>query len=139
MISHHRKLECMVLPTNSQCPFCDIEENRIILSNDSAIAFHDTFPLTAGHALVVPRWHVRSLYDLPLNAQSRLWDLVREVRASALKSGAEAVNIGLNDGAVAGQTLDHAHVHVIPRRAGDCPDPRGGIRQMFPAKARYWE
>ena len=127
------------MPTNSQCPFCDIEENRIILSNDSAIAFHDTFPLTAGHALVVPRWHVRSLYDLPLNAQSRLWDLVREVRASALKSGAEAVNIGLNDGAVAGQTLDHAHVHVIPRRAGDCPDPRGGIRQMFPAKARYWE
>ncbi len=127
------------MPTNSQCPFCDIEENRIILSNESAIAFHDTFPLTAGHALVVPRWHVRSLYDLPLNAQSRLWDLVREVRASALKSGAEAVNIGLNDGAVAGQTLDHAHVHVIPRRAGDCPDPRGGIRQMFPAKARYWE
>jgi diadenosine tetraphosphate (Ap4A) HIT family hydrolase len=48
-------------------------------------------------------------------------------------------NIGVNDGAVAGQTVPHLHIHLIPRYAGDQQDPRGGVRWLFPEKARYWE
>jgi diadenosine tetraphosphate (Ap4A) HIT family hydrolase len=50
----------------------------------------------------------------------------------------DAFNIGLNDGPAAGQTVDHVHVHVIPRYAGDVPDPRGGVRWVIPGKADYW-
>jgi diadenosine tetraphosphate (Ap4A) HIT family hydrolase len=48
------------------------------------------------------------------------------------------MNIGTNIGAAAGQTVEHAHIHVIPRRDGDVRDPRGGIRWVIPEKARYW-
>lgn len=48
------------------------------------------------------------------------------------------MNIGLNDGQAAGQTVTHAHIHVIPRRHGDVPDPRGGVRWVIPSKAAYW-
>ena len=76
---------------------------------------------------------------MPLEAQADVWKLVRAVRQQLFELEVEAFNIGVNDGAAAGQTIDHAHVHVIPRRAGDCPDPRGGIRLIIPDKARYWD
>lgn len=50
----------------------------------------------------------------------------------------DGYNIGINDGAAAGQTIAHLHIHLIPRYAGDQPDPRGGVRWIFPAKADYW-
>lgn len=50
----------------------------------------------------------------------------------------DAFNIGVNDGLAAGQTVEHAHVHIIPRRKGDVPDPRGGIRWIIAEKAKYW-
>jgi diadenosine tetraphosphate (Ap4A) HIT family hydrolase len=53
------------------------------------------------------------------------------------KVGPDAVNIGINDGPAAGQTVPHLHVHIIPRRAGDVDDPRGGVRGVIPGKARY--
>lgn len=121
------------------CPFCNVAHDRIVLSNDTAVAVRDAFPLTSGHTLVVPRTHVGSLYDLPPESQVDVWELVRSVRQKLFESGVEAFNIGVNDGAAAGQTIDHAHVHVIPRRTGDVPDPRGGIRLILPPKARYWE
>ena len=51
----------------------------------------------------------------------------------------DGFTIGVNDGLAAGQTVDHAHIHVIPRRTGDVPDPRGGIRWIVADHARYWE
>jgi diadenosine tetraphosphate (Ap4A) HIT family hydrolase len=53
--------------------------------------------------------------------------------------GIKGMNIGMNIGATGGQTVEHAHIHVIPRREGDVDDPRGGIRWVLPDKARYWE
>ncbi len=50
-----------------------------------------------------------------------------------------AYNIGVNDGPAAGQTVPHLHVHLIPRYAGDDADPRGGVRRIFPKKAKYWK
>ncbi len=54
------------------------------------------------------------------------------------KHSPDGFNIGVNDGEAAGQTIDHAHLHIIPRYSGDVPDPRGSIRDVIPERATYW-
>lgn len=123
----------------TSCPFCELRSSRITATSEYAIAFRDEFPLTEGHTLVVPRQHVDSIYALPAEVHVDLWALVMEVRRSLAKElNVNAFNIGVNDGIAAGQTIDHAHIHVIPRRPGDVDDPRGGIRHVIPGKASYW-
>ena len=95
--------------------------------------------MTQGHTLVVPRRHVASIYELPADDQVALWALVGETRQRLQEDlQPDGFNIGLNDGEAAGQTILHAHIHVIPRRNGDVGDPRGGVRWIIPEKARYW-
>jgi diadenosine tetraphosphate (Ap4A) HIT family hydrolase len=121
------------------CPFCRLEKSRILLENESAIAFYDAFPVADGHTLIVPKRHFASLFDLPEEEQESLWRLVALVRGRLMAElKPDGFNIGLNDGTAAGQTVLHAHVHVIPRRNGDVPDARGGIRWIIPNKAAYW-
>ncbi|MHB1035024.1 MAG: HIT family protein [Pirellulales bacterium] len=125
------------MPLN--CPFCNLDPPRVLLENEFGIAISDGFPVSNGHTLVVPRRHLTSLFDLPAEDQSALWRLVAEVRAKLqAEFHPEAFNIGINDGQAAGQTVAHAHIHVIPRYSGDVADPRGGIRWAVPNKARYW-
>lgn len=85
--------------------------------------------------LVVPRRHVGSIYEPSSAEQAVIWELVGNVREQLAPDG---FNIGVNDGLAAGQTVMHAHVHIIPRWEGDVPDPRGGIRWVIADKARYW-
>lgn len=121
------------------CPFCHLEKSRITLENDCAVAFADAFPVAEGHMLVVPRRHVASLFDLPEGDQAALWRLVAQIRDNLVsKLKPDGFNVGVNDGAAAGQTISHAHIHVIPRRKGDMDDPRGGVRWVLPNKAKYW-
>ena len=123
----------------SYCPFCCLEESRILLESEFALAFLDAFPITQGHMLVVARRHVASLFDLPEEEQAAVWKLVALVRERMMTDRKpDGFNIGVNDGAAAGQTVMHAHVHVIPRRRGDVADPRGGVRWVVPGKAPYW-
>jgi diadenosine tetraphosphate (Ap4A) HIT family hydrolase len=123
------------------CPFCDrIERGEHAAASQHAVAVGDDYPLTRGHTLVLPRRHVASIYDLPQAEQADVWALVAQVRSQLAKEYSPAgFNIGLNDGAAAGQTIDHAHVHVIPRYDGDVPDPRGGVRWIIPERAPYWD
>jgi diadenosine tetraphosphate (Ap4A) HIT family hydrolase len=124
----------------TDCPFCDLPPDRILRSGLHARALRDAFPVTPGHTLVVPTRHVASLYDLPPEEQAALWELAGEVRADLVAShDPDGFNIGVNDGEAAGQTVGHAHIHVIPRYGGDVEDPRGGIRWVVPEKAVYWE
>lgn len=121
------------------CPFCAaMAERHFTLGNTVAAAILDGFPLTEGHTLVVPHLHVPDLFQLGAADQAELWALVAEVTARMRAGGADGVNVGLNVGPAAGQTIGHAHVHVIPRRHGDQPDPRGGVRWIFPERAAYW-
>lgn len=123
----------------SRCPFCEIATESLVARNAAAIAFSDRFPVTEGHTLVVPLAHVVSIFDLSADELAALWQLVAEVRAAlAQQHRPDAFNIGVNDGQAVGQTVMHAHVHVIPRYAGDAADLRGGIRAIIPEKARYW-
>ena len=121
------------------CPFCTLPRERVWLESGSAIALLDAYPVSIGHALVIPRRHAASLFDLTAEEQHELWSHVRVVRnalAEAHRPG--GFNIGTHDGKAAGQTVGHAHIHVIPRYPGDVADPRGGLRWVIPAKARYW-
>ncbi|MCL7937743.1 MAG: HIT domain-containing protein, partial [marine benthic group bacterium] len=93
-----------------------------------------------GHCLVLPRAHVGSLWDLSLDEQLEVWNLVAEARdLLAGRHAPDGFTVGVNDGLAAGQTIPHAHVHVIPRHLGDVSDPTGGLRGILPHKARYWE
>src|SRR5688572_1763566 len=121
------------------CPFCSPPADRLLVEHPTAFAMLDGYPVSDGHALIVPRRHVRSVFDLGVDEQAALWSLVGDVRQLLSDRHHPAgFNIGLNDGRAAGQTIDHAHIHVIPRYDGDVPDPRGGVRFVIPHRARYW-
>ena len=123
----------------SECPFCTLLPARRWIENATAIALEDHYPISPGHTLVVPRRHVESIFDLAPAEMRDLGVLVVEARRrlkEMLKP--DGFNVGVNDGPGAGQTVMHAHVHVIPRFRGDVPDPRGGVRWVLPGKARYW-
>jgi diadenosine tetraphosphate (Ap4A) HIT family hydrolase len=129
------------------CVFCDLlgaqhQGERLVAGNKHAAALRDGFPVSDGHTLIVPRRHVQSVFELAGEEQQDVWNLVAEVRdrlRSSLNLPPDAFNVGPNDGLDAGQTVMHAHVHVIPRYKGDMPDPRGGIRWVLPRKANYWK
>lgn len=121
------------------CHFCHLEKSRIRVESEFAVAFLDGFPVTQGHTLVIPKRHVASLFELPEMEQAEVWKLVAQVRAMLVgELRPDGFNVGINDGTAAGQTVMHAHVHVIPRRQGDVADPRGGVRWIVPSKAKYW-
>lgn len=127
-----------VLEEVPKCVFCNIEENepdRVIASNELAIAIFDGFPVSPGHALVFPRRHVESYFDLSAEDLEAIQELIT---IAAGKTKADGYNIGVNEGRAAGRTVDHVHFHVIPRYIGDVPDPRGGVRWVIKDKADYW-
>lgn len=129
----------MNAPMSAPCPFCTIADADVLLANEHAVAFYDAFPISLGHSLVIPKLHVGSIFELPVEVQAAMWSLVSEVRLLLVEAHRPtSFNMGVNDGPVAGQTVPHAHVHLIPRYEGDVADPRGGIRWIIPAKADYW-
>lgn len=129
------------MSTNSPCPFCErVAAGGAEPGNAHAVAFPDGFPVSPGHTLVVPRRHCRGLFDLNADEYAAVWRLAREVRDTLdERFHPDGFNMGANDGAAAGQTVPHAHVHVIPRFGGDVADPRGGVRWVIPGRAAYWE
>ena len=122
------------------CPFCRIDPADVVLANEHALAFYDRFPVTPGHALVVPRRHFASFFEATPEERTALFELLGRVRELLLKERApDAFNVGINDGVAAGQTVMHLHLHLIPRYAGDTEDPRGGVRWIMPVKAPCWK
>jgi len=128
--------------TNKNCLFCDIQstdQQRIIAESNLAYVIRDGFPVTDGHTLFIPKRHVKDYFELvpaEINAINLLMSkqrLLLQVQDSKI----EGFNIGMNCGEVAGQTIFHCHVHLIPRRKGDVENPRGGIRHVIPSKAFY--
>jgi diadenosine tetraphosphate (Ap4A) HIT family hydrolase len=111
----------------SQCELC--ERHDVLLENALAYVRHDNNSLSRGHVLVIPKRHVASFFDMTAEEQSAVLVLLREIQASIQKQHApDGYNIGVNVGKAGGQSRMHVHLHLIPRYAGDVPDPRGGIR-----------
>jgi ATP adenylyltransferase len=116
-----------------------MDPSRVLAGNGTAFAIRDAHPVTPLHTLVLPRRHVPTYFDLIPQETAAVDDLLRQIREDILKADTtvEGFNIGINVGATAGQTILHCHVHLIPRRRGDVPDPWGGVRAIIPGKARY--
>jgi diadenosine tetraphosphate (Ap4A) HIT family hydrolase len=122
------------------CVFCtELVLHHEVEVRGTAAAFPDEFPVSQGHTLIVPRRHVVDLFDLSDTELGDIWQLLKSVRQrlGEADSAIRGYNIGVNNGAVAGQTVPHAHVHVIPRRPGDTDDPRGGVRGVIPHQMSY--
>lgn len=126
--------------TGTDCLFCQwVMQKTAVATIGTMMAHHDGNPVTHGHLLIIPRRHVQDWFSL--TKQENI-DCVKLIRALAdqIRNDDESVtgfNIGTNIGASAGQTIFHAHVHLIPRRDGDCPDPRGGVRGVIDGKRIY--
>lgn len=124
---------------HSSCPFCNLSHASIVRENVHAIAILDGFPVSPGHTLIVPKRHVASLFEASGEEREALLSLLADARELLVKERkVDGFNIGINDGAAAGQTVMHLHIHLIPRYLGDVADPRGGVRWIFPDKAAYW-
>ena len=123
----------------TECLFCNIPKERIIAENEYAYAIHDGFPVTERHSLIVPKRHVSEYFGLTNDELIGCDSLLRTVREEILAAddSVGGFNIGMNSGAVAGQTIFHCHIHLIPRREGDVANPRGGVRNVIPGKGNY--
>ncbi len=125
------------------CYFCDRlkHEHQLVYEDNLAIVLKDNFPISEGHTLIVPKTHLANIFDLESKTYNHLFKLVKNysIELRDADKSIEGFNIGVNQGIVAGQTVMHVHIHLIPRRKGDMEDPRGGVRWVMPTKAKYWD
>lgn len=120
------------------CIFCRLEESEILVENELSQAFFDKYPVNEGHVLIIPKRHLSSLFEATSEEAMSLWKLIEVVKEELNKRfHPDGYNIGLNIGAAAGQTIFHAHIHVIPRYKGDVKDPRGGVRKIKQSLVPY--
>jgi diadenosine tetraphosphate (Ap4A) HIT family hydrolase len=126
--------------SDSRCRFCSESiKGKIIEEFDTVFAIQDEYPVTQGHHLVIPHRHTLDAFAMTpkeLKDAQMLLDLLRQ-RIAARDAEVTGFNIGANCGLSAGQTIMHAHIHLIPRRDGDISDPTGGVRGVIPEKRIY--
>jgi diadenosine tetraphosphate (Ap4A) HIT family hydrolase len=121
------------------CVFCELPENRIIEKSSLSKVFRDAFPVTPLHTLIIPIQHVSDYFDLSQEEKADIENLLvkQKKHIMELDENVCGFNVGINIGETAGQTVFHAHVHLIPRRKGDVNEPRGGIRGVIPERQTY--
>lgn len=124
------------------CYFCDSDRNSssLLFEDSYSRVFRDNFPVSEFHTLVTPKLHIPNIFDLDSKVYTHLF-MITKLESSKLLDLDKKItgfNIGVNQGISAGQTILHAHIHIIPRRDGDIADPRGGVRWVKPDKADYW-
>ncbi|MEZ5118407.1 MAG: HIT family protein [Candidatus Nanopelagicales bacterium] len=125
--------------TDGDSPFLRIPESEWVASNALAFAVRDAFPVSEGHTLVIPRRLAIDWDAVTTDERLAILALVDQVKVQLRHElHPDGFNLGINEGAAAGQTVFHLHVHVIPRFNGDVPDPRGGIRHAVMGKGN-WE
>lgn len=124
----------------SACSFCyENIKSEIIERHKSACAIKDKYPVTDGHILIIPIRHSEDFFSLSTNERRDAEELLLIMKRRILEKEPRVTgfNIGTNIGKSAGQTVFHAHIHLMPRRDGDTPNPRGGVRGVIPDKMSY--
>lgn len=123
-----------------KCVFCDefMKRKNKIAENASCLAYYDEFPVNDGHVLIISKRHASTFFDLTQSEQFDMINLLNHCKKIIDKQyKPQGYNVGLNCGAVAGQSVMHVHMHLIPRYVGDVKDPRGGVRGVIPNKKSY--
>lgn len=120
------------------CIFCQLAAEDSLFENESARAFFDKYPVNPGHILIIPKKHRETYFELTSEEKCGM-DALLETCKNFLdqKYQPAGYNIGANCGEVAGQTIFHCHIHLIPRYSGDVAHPRGGVRGVIPEKRAY--
>jgi diadenosine tetraphosphate (Ap4A) HIT family hydrolase/5-methylcytosine-specific restriction endonuclease McrA len=121
------------------CSFCEVKQRPIVHENSLCFAIEDRFPVTDGHLLIIPKRHEQDYFRLGLAELRATTVLLTDCRERLVTQDRSIVgfNVGVNSGTAAGQTVMHCHIHLIPRRNGDCENPRGGVRGVISGKADY--
>ena len=124
---------------NDPCLFCNSEACGLADENILAYASYDTYPVSDLHCLIIPKRHVKDYFELTKDEVISCNDLIKKIKEEILLKdpSVKGFNIGSNAGTIAGQSVLHCHIHLIPRRAGDVENPQGGIRSVIPLKQHY--
>ena len=124
---------------NNPCIFCKIRKEELQFENQLAYSSIDSYPVSRFHSLIVPKRHVETYFELTNEEIHACNELILKTKEKILKqdSRVKGFNIGTNAGKVAGQSIMHCHVHLIPRREGDVENPQGGVRSVIPKKQHY--
>ena len=121
------------------CRFCHPKDEEILDENDLCLTLVDNFPVSDGHCLIIPKRHADTCFEMNAAEVAAMHQLLQRTRERLINNDSTITgfNTGMNSGQSAGQSILHAHMHVIPRRDGDQENPQGGVRNIFPDKAKY--
>lgn len=120
------------------CIFCNPEPSSVVVQNVYGYVRYDGYPVSPGHVLIIPHRHASHLFDITDDECRSLWSLLKEAKRLIETSfHPDGYNVGVNVGQASGQTIEHLHIHLIPRYHGDMTDPRGGVRGVIPGKQQY--
>lgn len=124
--------------SSNKCLFCNPHKNiRLITESATAYAIFDGYPVSKGHALLVPKRHVANYFELPFKEQSACWLMANKVQEILSKEfEPDGFNVGININKDAGQNMMHASIHIIPRYQGDVAGNKGGMRSVIPKRNR---
>ncbi|WP_281678982.1 HIT family protein [Synergistes jonesii] len=119
-----------------ECIFCRLDD--YVLENDLAYAVFDAMPVNEGHMLIIPKRHVQNYFDLKPEEEAAILELLHKgKKLIEEKYSPDGYNFGVNCNSCAGQSVMHAHMHLIPRYRGDSEAPLGGVRGVIPEKMGY--
>ena len=124
---------------NNFCLFCNLKKTGVAHENDLAYASYDSYPVSQNHCLIIPKRHVIDYFELTNEELIACNDLIKIIKFEVVKKdkSIKAFNIGTNAGKIAGQSIMHCHIHLIPRREDDVENPQGGVRSVIPQKQHY--
>jgi diadenosine tetraphosphate (Ap4A) HIT family hydrolase len=129
------------MSADDRCSFCAAIASGLRRRREHGLVavIPDADPVTEGHHLIVPVRHVPDFFEMTDPEVREAYVVLHDLRGRLRAADPEIAgfNVGTNSGAAAGQTVFHAHIHLIPRRIGDTPNPRGGVRGVVPAKLDY--
>jgi len=124
---------------NNPCIFCSSKTQKIILENKLIYSTYDSYPVSKFHSLIIPKRHIGSYFDLSNEEIIDINKIIFKMKSEIENKDKSVMgfNIGSNSGKVAGQTIMHCHIHLIPRRKDDVVNPQGGVRAVIPSKQHY--
>ncbi|MEB8430765.1 HIT family protein [Cocleimonas sp. KMM 6892] len=128
---------------NNPCLFCHPKAEEIIAETEHALLITDTYPVSVGHCLVIPKRHIKTYFECTEEENRDFRELILKGKQYAEaqnidNSGSpDGYNIGCNNELAAGQSVFHLHIHIIPRYTGDVENPKGGVRWVIPKNSQY--
>lgn len=138
-IYEYKHFNQLKMSSNHECHFCNPSfERELITETATVYAIFDKYPVSNGHALIIPKQHIPNYFNLPEKTKTACWIVVDRVQyLISQKFHPDGFNVGINIGEAAGQTINHVHIHVIPRYQGDVENPIGGVRNVIAGKGHY--